>query len=111
MCLARSLVVPSCSGALLPGALLAGNGLLRALARPRVGACALSVHGQPPAVPESLVASDLDLALDVGRDLAAEVALDLQVGVDVAAELRDLFIGEVADTGVARDVHTVADLV
>src|SRR5688572_15008266 len=67
---------------LLLHALLAGHGLLRALARAGVGAGALAVHRQAPAVPDALVAADLDLALDVGGDLAAEVTLDLQVRVD-----------------------------
>src|SRR5215207_2048817 len=95
---------------LLPSLLLPGHGLLRALARARVGARALAVDGEATAVPQALVAADLDLALDVGGDLSAEVTLDLEVVVDVGAQLRNLFFGEVAHARVARDADTIADL-
>jgi hypothetical protein len=55
-------------------------------------------------VADALVAADLDLALDVLRDLAAEVTLDLEVLVDESADLEYLVLGEVADLG--RRVHT-----
>ena len=42
------------------------------------------------------VGADLDQALDRLLALAAEVALDLVLVVDVALELRDLLVGEVA---------------
>ena len=80
---------------LLAGLLLAGDGALRALAGARVGLGALTAHGQAPAVPDALVAADLDLAADVGGDLAAQVTLDLVVGLDVVAELDQLLVGEV----------------
>src|SRR5690606_35255569 len=54
--------------------------------------------------------ADLHLALDVLRDLAAQVALDLDVLVDVGAEASDLVIGEVAHTGIEVDVGGRADL-
>src|SRR5207245_3136397 len=41
-----------------------------------VGAGALAAHGQAAAVPLAAVGADLGQPLDVGRDLAAEVALD-----------------------------------
>src|SRR6476646_1966190 len=53
------------SSSLLAGALLAGDGLLRALAGARVRPGALAADGQAPAVPDSLVGPDLHLALDV----------------------------------------------
>ena len=80
---------------LLTGLLLAGDGLLRALAGTRVGLGALTAHGQAAAVPDALVAADLDLAADVGGDLAAQVTLDLEVGLDVVAEPDELVVGEV----------------
>src|SRR5689334_25358709 len=95
---------------LLAGLLLPGHGLLGSIARARVGAVALTVHGEATAMPEALVAADLDLALDVGGDLAPKVTLDLQVVVDVGAQLRDLFLREIAHARVARDAHAVADL-
>src|SRR5262249_10832388 len=95
---------------LLAGLLLPGHGLLGTLARARVGARALPVDGKATAVPHALVAADLHLALDGRGDLAAEVALDLDVRVDVRTQLRDLVLGEVADAGVGRAVHALADL-
>src|SRR2546423_9753526 len=80
---------------LLAGLLLAGDRALGALAGTRVGAGPLAAHGQTAAVPDALVAADLDLAPDVRGDLAAQVALDLVVGFDVVAELDDLVVGQV----------------
>src|SRR5262249_35663054 len=88
---------------LLAGLLLAGDGLLRALAGARVGLGALPVHGQPAAVPDALVAADLDLAADVLGDLAAAVALHLVGGLAPAGELRDGVVGYVADPQVRAD--------
>src|SRR5438128_5295504 len=76
-------------GSVLAGPLLPGNGLAGTLAGTGVGPGALAVHRQPTTVAQSLVAADLDLALDVGGDLAAEVTLDLQVLVDVRADTSD----------------------
>src|SRR4051794_24789933 len=59
--------------ALLASALLAGDCLLRALAGAGIRPRALASHGQAPAVPDALVGADLHLALDVARDLAAQV--------------------------------------
>src|SRR3954466_12305217 len=89
---------------LLPsGLLLAGNGLLRPLAGPGVGLGALAVHGQAAAVPDALVAADLDLAADVLRHLAAQVALDLVVGVEPVAQLDQVLVAEVLHADVGRD--------
>src|SRR3954468_9689530 len=96
---------------LLPaGALLAGDRLLRTLAGARVRAGALPMNRKTLAVTQALVATDLHLALDVLRDLAAQVTFDLDVLVDVGAEACNLFFGEVADPGVARHLRVVADL-
>src|SRR5205085_3050378 len=70
----------------LPYLLLAGHRLLRALAGAGVGVGALTVDGETPAVPDSLVTVDLDLALDVLGDVSAQVTLDLEVLVDVGAQ-------------------------
>jgi hypothetical protein len=51
---------------LLGGLLLAGDGLLRALTGARVGAGALAVDGKTATVTDALIATDLDLATDVG---------------------------------------------
>jgi polysaccharide export outer membrane protein len=58
---------------------------------------------QALAVAETLVAADLDLAADVGCDLAAEVALNLEVAFDVVAERDELVVAEILDADVAVD--------
>src|SRR6476661_74265 len=97
-------------GAKLLRLLSAAHGLLRALARARVGLRPLAVHRQAAAVPEPAVRADLRQALDRLRALAAEVTLDLEIGIDVLAELRDLFLGQVAHFGVLREAERSADL-
>ena len=52
---------------------------------------------------DALVAADLDLAADVGCDLAAEVTLDLEVALDVVAEGDELVVGQILDADVAGD--------
>ena len=59
---------------------------------------------------QAAVRADLDQALDVERDLAAQVALDLVAAVDQLAEPVDLLLGEVADPGVRVDVRLGEDL-
>src|SRR6266699_3336347 len=90
-------------GLLLPGLLLAGHRLLLALAGTRVGLCPLPVHREPAAVANPLVAADLDLAPDIGLNLAAQVTFDLVGRVDPVAELHQLLVAEVADPGVPAD--------
>src|SRR5262245_51029312 len=90
--------------------LLARDRLLRALAGARVCVRALSVDRERPAVADALVAPDLDLPLDVLRDLAPKVTFDLEVRVDVGADLHDLLFGEVADLRAAVDARAVDDL-
>src|SRR5581483_582430 len=83
-------------GTLLRCLLAAPDRLLRALPGARVRLRPLPVHGQVAAVAQAAVGADLRQPLDRLRALAAQVALDLVVLVDVLAELRDLFLGEVA---------------
>src|SRR5690606_3544053 len=83
--------------------LLAGDGALRALAGASVRLRALTVDGQATAVTDALVAADLDLAADVGGDLAAEVTLYLVVALDVVTERDELVVGEVLDADVDID--------
>src|SRR5206468_4665687 len=96
---------------LAPGLLLAGHGALRALAGARVRLGALTAHGQAAAVAESLVRADLDLAADVGGDLAAEVALDLVRTLDVVAQEDQLVVGQVAHADVRADARRSERLV
>src|SRR4051794_3033194 len=83
--------------------LLAGHGALGTLAGTRVGLGALSADRKALAVTAALVAADLDLAPDVGLDLATEVTLDLEVGFDLVAGLDQLCVAELVDAGVGVD--------
>src|SRR5215212_3759563 len=76
----------------LPGLLLAGDGALRALAGARIGLGPLAAHRQAAAMPNALVAADLDLAADIGLHLAAQVALHLEAALDVVAQLGHLVV-------------------
>src|SRR3954451_6591294 len=97
--------------ALLPHSLLlVGNGALRALAGACVGVGALATDRQPLAVPNALQAPDLDLALDVGLHVAAQVALDREVLVDVVTDLVDLVLGQLRDLGLAVEPEIGRDL-
>src|SRR5262249_13108542 len=90
-------------GLLLAGLLLAGDCLLLALAGARIGLRALAVHRESPAVPDPLVAADLDLAPDVRLDLTAQVAFGLVAGVNPVAQLHQVVFAQVADPGVAAN--------
>src|SRR5271165_6198809 len=102
-CASCEVIGPYGSGLLLPGLLLAGDRLLLTLAGARVGLRPLPVHREPAAMADSLVAADLDLAPDVGLDLASQVTFDLVGRVDPVAELHQLLVGEVVDPGVPAD--------
>src|SRR5438067_3729241 len=109
-------VRPRVAACLLGGATLlrlrlaATDGLLRALAGPRVRLRPLPVRRQAAPVSEAAIGADLGQPLDRLLALAAEVALDLELGVDVVAELRDLVVGEVADLRVRRKAERGCDL-
>src|SRR5437867_10415307 len=94
---------------LLPLLPLHAHGLLRALAGPGVRVGALTPHREAPAVPEALVAPDLDLPLDVLGHVPAEVTLDLEVPVDVLPDADDLLLGQVADLGPPSDTGAAHD--
>jgi hypothetical protein len=44
-------------------------------------------------VPQALVAPDLDLAPDVGRDLPAQVTLELVAAVEVITQANEVLVG------------------
>ena len=65
---------------------------------------ALTVDRQAAAVPQALVAADLDLAADVGLHLAAQVTFHLQVGlIDGVAQREHVLVGQVLGTQVGAD--------
>lgn len=59
---------------------------------------------------ETLVGADLDLAADVGGDLATEVTLHLVGAFDVVAEGDELVVGEVLDADRLVDLGGLEDL-
>ena len=89
--------------------LLAGNGALRPLTGTGVGLGALTTHGQTTTVAQALVAADLDLATDVGLNLAAKVTLDLERLLDVLAELCQVLVREVLAPEIRADAGGVKD--
>src|SRR6266516_432218 len=86
------------------------DGLLGALAGSGVGVRPLAADRQTPAVPDPLVRTDLDLALDVLSHVAAEIALDLVAAVDEVADPDDLLVGEIANLAAPVEVHAGHDL-
>ncbi len=60
---------------------------------------------QAAAVPDARVTADLDLAADVGGNLATEVTLDLEMGVEVLAQSDDVIVTEVAGAQVGADAR------
>src|ERR1700742_1070693 len=97
------LATASGCGLLLAGLLLASHGLLLALAGTGVGLRPLTVHGQAPAVPDPLIAADLDLAPDVRLDFPAQVALDAVGRVDPVAQANQILFGQLVHPGVRAD--------
>src|SRR5215472_14052256 len=96
-------VIGPVGGLLLPGLLLAGHGLLPALAGAGVRLRPLAVHGQPTPVADALIAPDLHLAPDVGLHLTAQITLDLVGGVDPVTQLHEVVIGQIVHPDVPAD--------
>src|SRR5256885_9119680 len=90
--------------------LLPRDRLARTLPRARVRARALATDGQTSAVTEAAVAADLLETLDVQRGFAAEVTFDGEAAVDDLADLRDLWLGEVAHADAAVDARLLEDV-
>src|SRR5579859_5986600 len=88
---------------LLADLLLAGHGPLLALAGAGVGLGALTVHGQPAAVPDALVAADLDLAADVRLHLAAQVTFDPVRGLDPVTQPDQVVVAQLMHPAVGAD--------
>src|ERR1700677_1451543 len=77
----------------------------------RIGLGALTAPRQAAAVPNALVAADLDLASDVGLHLTAQVTLDLEVAFDVVAQMGHLIVGEVLGATIFVDLDCGQDFV
>ena len=71
---------------------------------------ALTANGKTTTVTQTLVATDFHLAADVLIDIATQIAFNLQAGIDVATNLVDLFIGEVANSSTWVDLGGFTDL-
>lgn len=67
------------------------------LRRLGIGTRALSMHGQALAMSDSLVASDIDLHLDVSEHLVAELRLELKGG-ELGSEGHDLRLVQLVHT-------------
>ena len=92
------------------GLLLAGNSLLAALAGTGIGTSALTTNGQTVAVTASLVGTNLDLATNVGGDLATKITLDLVVVLDVVTQGDELLVVQLMDAQVTADTGGLESL-
>src|ERR1019366_153134 len=90
--------------------LLAGDRLGLALAGAGVGVGALPAHWKLLAVAQTAIGAQVHQALDVDRDLAAQIAFDHVVAVDRLADLQHFRVGELRDATLGRDVNLVANL-
>jgi hypothetical protein len=72
---------------------------------------ALPTNRETTAMPETLVRTDFDLALDVLCDLAPQITFDGQIGVDVLTDLDDLTVGEIANLGAPIDIEIIENMV
>ena len=70
----------------------------------------LTPHRQTATMAQALIAADFHLALDVLCDLSSQVTFDLEVRFDEAAELRNLSLGQVANSGGLIDLCCFAHL-
>src|SRR6266851_1661968 len=86
------------------GLLLVGNGsAARAFARARVGVGPLAAYRQAAAMPHAAVGAHLDVALDIHRDLLAQITFHRAFLFEDGAHLVDFFLGQVADLLVEFD--------
>ena len=60
-------------------------------------------------MPESLVRTNLNLALDVLGDFASQITFDSQVGIDVLTDVDDLTVGEIPYLSPTIDIEVVED--
>jgi hypothetical protein len=85
--------------------LLAGHGLLLALASAGIAPRALAVNGQTPPVPFAPIAADVLESLDVLLNLPPQRALDDVRAIDDGGDLADLLIGQLLGALAAVDAR------
>src|SRR6516225_640640 len=90
--------------------LLAGNRLGRPLARARVGMSTLAAHRQSAAMAQASIAAEIHQPLDIDTGLPAEIAFHDKVTVDHFADLKDLLVGQLADTTLLWDLDLLDDV-
>ena len=88
--------------------LLASDGLGFAFAGPGVGVGALAADRQLTPVAKPAIAAKVHQALDVDRNLAAEIALDHIVAVDRLANLQDFRVRQFGDAPLGRNIDFFA---
>jgi hypothetical protein len=71
---------------------------------------ALPANWETTTVAETLIGTDLDLALDILRDLASQITFNGQIGIDVLTDLHDLTIGEVTNLRAPIDIEIIENL-
>src|SRR6476469_7886619 len=91
--------------------LLGNRALARALAGARVRARPLAAHRQAAAVPQAAVAADFHQALDVERDLLAEIAFHTPLLLDHPADLADVVFRQVLHADVRAHARFLEDQV
>src|SRR5262245_47060522 len=91
--------------------LLGNRALAWPFARPRVGARPLPTDRQVASMPHPPPAPDFHQALDVHRDLLAEITFHSSLFLDHPADLPDVFLGQILDTDVRTDAGLGQDVV
>src|SRR4029450_4205894 len=92
------------------GSLLAGDGLGRSLAGPRVSVGALAANRQPLAVTQSAIAAEIHQPLDIELNFAPQIALDHVIAVDDLANLEYLGIRELRHAPLGRQINLAHDI-
>src|SRR5579863_2628476 len=80
----------------------------RTLASARIGVRALAAHRQAAAVPHAAIRTHLDQALDVHRDLFAQIAFDGTLSLENRSDVIDLVFRQLGNLFVRIDVRPVA---
>lgn len=93
-------MTPTTSKRLLCCFLFAGYLLLGAFAGTGILLGILPAHRQPATVTDTAIAANLNQALDVKRNLTAQVAFDLDMMFDIITQFADVVFGKIPYSGV-----------